>query len=77
MSNLKGESEEKRKRRGKDSYGKNNWVSLGKINGSLGKINGFLGKQMGDKEVCDVCLFRCEWSFSYFLPSHKTLPSPL
>lgn len=70
MSNLKAESEEKRKRRGKDSYGKNNWVSLG-------KINGFLGKQMGDKEVCDVCLFRCEWSFSYFLPSHKTLPSPL
>ena len=52
MSNLKGESEEKRKRRGKDSYGKNNWVSLG-------KINGFLGKQMGDKEVCDVCLRLC------------------
>ena len=70
MSNLKRESEEKRKKRGKDSYGKNDWVSLG-------KINGFLGKQMGDKKVCDVCLFRCEWSFSYFLPSHKTLPSPL
>lgn len=68
MSNLKGESEEKRKRRGK-IHGKNNWVSFR-------KINGFLGKQNGDKEVCDVCLFR--WVvFSYFLPSYKTLPLTL